>query len=72
MPGHIHCEMIGNLRFHKARGGVSTLSLRWCSSTRVVVSGEGADGLFAGYIGYRFDSFRASNGAYTQWRAGGG
>jgi asparagine synthase (glutamine-hydrolysing) len=29
----------------------------------VVLSGEGADELFAGYLGYRFDAFRRSRGA---------
>ncbi len=32
----------------------------------VVLSGEGADELFAGYIGYRFDAFRLSRGTSEQ------
>lgn len=32
----------------------------------VVLCGEGADELFAGYLGYRFDAFRRRGGAATQ------
>lgn len=33
---------------------------------KVILSGEGADELFAGYVGYRFDKLRAINGVNTK------
>lgn len=45
----------------------NTASLSLSESVRekgikVILSGEGADELFAGYVGYRFDKLRAANG----------
>lgn len=58
-----HCECPIKETYNTASLALSE-AVRSCG-IKVILSGEGADELFAGYVGYRFDKIRAMNAGQT-------
>lgn len=55
-----HCECPVKESYHAATFALSAAASN--RGVKVILSGEGADELFAGYSSYRFDAFRQRNG----------